>query len=104
MLLNPCQLSTRDFTVATGKPMMFAEASSLGFRAGQVPGGQLYDDACDEGITLISHRSGDKTHWYRTQEGLVVAGELQGWIYKPTTETLRKQPQLKDWEVHILND
>lgn len=104
MLLNPCQLSAQSFTVAVGKTLMFAEASTLGFKAGEVPGGQLYDDACDLGITVINHRSGAKTHWYKAQEDLVVHDEVQGWIYRPTAETVRKMPQLAGWEVHILND
>lgn len=103
MLLNPCPLSTRDFTVSVGKPLMFSEASDLGFKAGEVPGAQLYDDACDVGITLTSHHTGEKTHWFQSKD-LVVAGELQGWTYKPAPETLRKFPKLKGWEVHILND
>lgn len=103
MLLNPCQLSTRDFVVSFGKPLMFAEASTLGFRAGEVPGGQLYDDACDEGITLISHRSGARSHWYRTA-AVIECGEVISWVYKPAPETVRKHPKLADWEVQILND
>lgn len=104
MLLNPCPLNTKDFTVSVGAPLMFAEASTLGFKAGEVPGGQLYDDACDVGITVTSHLTGEVTHWYKTQEDLVVHDEVQGWIYKPTPETLRKKPHLKAWEIHILND
>ena len=104
MLLNPFLLTTNPFTANVEKKLLYAEASDCGIKPGVVPGGRLYDDACDEGITLLNPRTFVKTHWYRTQEDLQHNGEFGGWRFKPCTEALRRQPQLEGWEVHILND
>lgn len=103
MLLNPCPLDAHRFTTKWGAKVIFADASDLGFRAGQVPGGRLYDDACDEGITVINHRNGMHTHWFRSDD-IVIGDEVQGWTYKISPETVAKVPHMKGWEVHILND
>lgn len=34
------------------------EASSLGYKAGQIPGGRLYQDSCDFGIKIESNATG----------------------------------------------
>jgi hypothetical protein len=34
------------------KTIGVAEASTLGFRAGKIPGGRIYDDACDFGFVV----------------------------------------------------
>ena len=103
MQLNPCPLQAQWFTSDRGRKLMFADASDLGFKAGQVPGGALYDDAADFGITLRNTDKGTVAHWYES-DMLFHNGEQIGWRYKPTNETLRKHPNLKGWEVHILND
>lgn len=52
MILKPSPVSTRRFTYLPEDKMFVAEASDL-------PGfGRVYDDACDEGLTLVSHQTG----------------------------------------------
>ncbi len=53
MILHPTRVSTRRFTYHEG--VFTAELSDLGrdFRFGRV-----YDDACDVGLTLVSHATG----------------------------------------------
>lgn len=105
MLLNPCPLSTRRLVVNLEKHLMFAEASELGFRPGVIPGGRLYDDACDAGITLTSHLTNAVTHWFHAEsEDVVSDGETHVWRFKPAFETIAKHPHLAGWELHILND
>lgn len=70
-LLNPSPLPTSRFTWVPAEGLFVAEASDLGrdFRLGQV-----YDDACDVGLTLVSHVTGARrvfvhTHTERDGEG-----------------------------------
>lgn len=100
MLLNPCELNGKKFHWNQNFKTGMADASELGFKPGEVPGGQLYDDACDVGITLCNVH---KTHW--SYHGDIHRGdELQGWIFVPCPEDVRKWPHLQGWKVHILND
>jgi len=73
-LLHPSPVSTRFFTWCNDIRTFVAEASSLPVKFGRV-----YADACDEGLTLVSARTGrevvfvideighdeddDLTHW-----------------------------------------
>ena len=77
-----------------------ANASDLGYRAGESPSQQLYDDAADRGVALFNPSSGNTTHWYET---LSSSGEYS-WEYRPTVETVRQFPSLKGWTVKIYND
>lgn len=51
-VLRPAPVSTERFTYSAAERLLVAEASDL------PPFGRVYDDACDEGLTLISHRTG----------------------------------------------
>lgn len=104
MLLDPCLLSTRKFTVNAALRQMTAEASELGFAPGSVPAAPLYTDAADVGITLTSVRTAQRTHWYQSAEQVDGGGDVVAWVYKPTVETVRRHPRCKDWEVRIFND
>lgn len=96
--------STRLFTYDTSRGWFIAEASTLAANTNDQPlFGQVYSDACDEGIQLVSHATGHETLWH-VHETKRQDGEIQAWILKPTPETLRKTPSLRNIEVHILND
>ena len=103
MQLNPCILAVHRFYTHVGTKVKSAEASELGFKPGEVPGGRLYDDACDSGITLNVMGTDVYTHWYEG-EAQHFQGEVTAWVFHPTTETLRRWPHLQGWQVHILND
>lgn len=100
------QLKTREITVDsrwsvdTKEKLFTAEASSLGYRAGEVPGEQLYDDAADWGIALHNASSGNTTRWYL----LSTISSQDHWTYLPTCETVQKFPSLAGWRVRIYND
>jgi hypothetical protein len=73
MILRPSLVSTKQFTFVKDERLLVAEASSL------PEFGRVYSDACDEGLTVVSHhtgrevvyvvnavhkdREGDLTHW-----------------------------------------
>jgi hypothetical protein len=106
MQLNPHVRHTAQFTCSKERKSFSAEASDLGFRAGQEPFGRLYDDACDVGITLDNLETGNRTHWYLPQDQPEVDGEgdIKCWVFKPTSETLRAHPKLAGWTVTVFND
>ena len=64
---------------------------------------RLYPDACDVGLTLVSHRTGREATYALYQE-VRSEGEVQAWEFTPTRETLRAQPQLKGTKVVLFND
>jgi len=102
MLLNPFPQLAINFTVNKEHKLYFAEASDLGIPPWQAPGGQLYDDAADNGLTLYNTR-GDSIHWVES-EPVMEDDWVAAWVFKPTTEALRAIPKLEGWELHILND
>jgi len=93
-LLKPCPVSTRRFTYLADERMFVAEASDL-------PGfGRVYNDACDEGLTLVSHRTGCEIvcaveHIERDREG-----DLLYWDLRPASS--RNAPF--SFTVRIFND
>jgi hypothetical protein len=64
---------------------------------------QIYDDACDIGLKLISDHTGKEIVF-------VVAGEdtdgedIHGWRLEPTTESIRKVPECANLKMLIIND
>jgi hypothetical protein len=69
------------------RQILIAEASDLGLKNFK----PLYDNAADRGLALINPLTGNVT-------------EITGWVLKPAPETVRKQPELKDYELRIIND
>lgn len=81
---------------------LIAEASDLGFRAGRLPFSRLYDDACDMGIAIAGKHS--TAVFFLVGEDKDREGEIAGWLFEPTPETLRACPGLAGWHVTIIND
>ena len=96
------QLSTRQFTTDAKQKMFIAEVSDLG-RNYLI---QVWPDACDVGVEIVSQKTGRHSRWFQAKEERSndEDAELLATIYEPTRETLRTEPQLKGWTVHILND
>ena len=67
---------------------------------------RIYSDAADEGLTLVSEKSGIEATYYldHTNFSNDADHELESWELKPTTETVRKHPQLCDTTILIFND
>lgn len=96
MILKPSPISTRRFFYQKDAGLLTAEISDFG------PGfgfGQVYDDACDEGLTLVSHKTGTEVtygveHVERDREG-----DLLYWDLRPADRKLDYLPT-----VRIFND
>lgn len=97
------QATTKLFSYDRRTGRLVTEASNLG-SAGQELFHRIYQDACDEGITLISHKTGREAKFYLDQVHKDHDGDIQVWILRPTTETVRANPGLRGVTVHILND
>lgn len=74
-----------------------AELGSYAFK-------RLYEDACDEGFEIVSCKSGSVSTFYVETEHRDDDNDVTHWTLKPTTETLRKHPLLKDTKVIVFND
>lgn len=94
--------STEQFTIS--EKCFISEASDL--ERGRNLFKQIYPDACDEGLELISQRTGESSKWYvtNTEYSNDEDRELQAWHLKPTPETLRKHPRLQGYTMTIFND
>lgn len=88
------------FTYNKDRKELVAEISDLGDNAF----GQIYPDACDYGLILISHVTGRETKWVVTEERRNADNELQYWALIPTAETLRREPATRGHTIVVLND
>lgn len=80
---------------------LVAEASDLGYRGPR----QIYDDACDAGISIKSARTGQVITYYLSEEEMDGSGEdVAGWRFKPIAEDVRRVPACKNTSVLIIND
>lgn len=103
--LNLIPRSTKSLVRYPAQGKLVVEASDLGLRPGH-QWERLYDDACDVGIALLSHRTGTVVRWY-LQEGETVTdaeGEVVCWKLRPCSESLRLNPDVAHYTLHILND
>lgn len=65
---------------------------------------QIYDDAADVGLVLISHKTASEATFYLYNEVYGAEDEFLYYELRPTPETIRKYPQLKQSKVLIYND
>jgi hypothetical protein len=94
-------LDSKLFTHETVAKHLCAETSDLGHVVFQ----QLYDDACDIGIALRSAVTGNISRWYLEQDLYDEREhELVGWLLRPTSESVRKEPLLSGYRMTIYND
>lgn len=80
MILRPTPVSLRNFTLSAderGRCLLVAEASSL-------PSfGRVYDDACDEGLTVVSHHTGREVVYGVSDEVKDREGDIAYWTLIP---------------------
>ena len=98
------QFQTSQFHWSPDLGLFSQELSSLGVRPTQNAFHQLFPDACDQGITLISQITNKQAHYYVVSADVDNEGETHGWNLLPTSETLRRMPRLKNTKVLIIND
>lgn len=81
------------------------ELSSLNVKPSQCPFHQIYPDACDEGVVLISQVTGkEATYYVSSVDTDETREDIYGWNLLPTPETVRQQPRLKNTKILIIND
>jgi hypothetical protein len=99
--LEVTQYSSEGISHNAQRGLLIVEASDLQLRSLE----RLYDDAADVGLALRNPRTGNVTRWaLLTEVRDPRENELLGWMLAPTPETLRKQPELKDYQLNIIND
>jgi hypothetical protein len=64
---------------------------------------QLYEDACDVGLEIVSCRTGAVSKFYLETEHVNDDNDITHWTLKPTTDTIRKFPLLKTATVTVFN-
>jgi hypothetical protein len=67
---------------------------------------RLYDDAADVGFALRNPKTGNVTRWSLADEVRTggADNELLGWYFKPTPESLYKNPALAGYCMTLIND
>lgn len=97
------QISTCKFTYNKQHRGFVAEASDL-CPVSQPLFHRVFDDSCDDGITLISHITGLSADFYVDEIGKNADQDILYWLLKPTSTTVRKYPRLRGVYVRIFND
>jgi len=65
---------------------------------------QIYPDACDVGVRIVSEKTGVVTEWVVDAEERDREGDLVLNVLVPTATTLRKHSALAGWKFTIYND
>lgn len=93
--------STKQFTYKNNT--FIAEASDL---SGGELFHQIYPDACDAGLVLVSSVTGKESTWYVDEYEYTKDEdhELVAYHLLPTEETIRKIPSLINTKMVIFND
>lgn len=66
--------------------------------------GSIYNDAADVGFGLVSEKTGELAVFYLDEKHQNREGEVLYWSFKPTTETIKKFPQLARVKAIVYND
>jgi len=92
MILRPTPVSTEQLKFDKEENLLVAEDSSLPRPS------RVYDDACDEGYTVVSHHTGREVV-YASDTSWSDGGDLLYWDYRPVNRA--------DWEcptLRVFND
>ena len=93
MILNPTPLSSSKFTFKNNTFIALASDFGRGVHLGRV-----YDDACDEGFTIISEKTGEGAVFAFHKDEEDVEGDLVSCVFKCVT------PGLTHLKAVIFND
>jgi hypothetical protein len=99
MELKTAVVSSNAFTHHAAQKTITAEASTLGRGPAR-----LYDDACDVGYTLRNVKTNNLTRWYLEKDVYDREGDITKSVFKPCTESVRKNPQLAGYKMVVFND
>lgn len=81
-MMRPTALSTNALGMSYHAPSRSLTIEESTLRANRKAPGQVYNDACDEGFTLISHRTGNEVIVAMHEIKRDHDGDVQAWIYK----------------------
>lgn len=98
---------TEDFTKSfddAGNLTLVAEASTLGRLAGMDCYSQVWNDACDEGIILVSQNTGNKLIFTLKGADTDGEGEVAGWRFAAHVRAHNAPDKLRNLQVLIIND
>ncbi len=96
------KVTTSQFHYYAAEKEFVVEASNLGRNQPQFH--QVYPDSCDEGLTLVSAKTGKEVDYAVNHTEKDREGDIAYWELTPTRESLRKVPQARGTTVTILND
>ena len=99
-ILKPAPVSTRQFSWHGQEFEYVGEMSSTnGF-------GQVYDDACDEGLTLVSARTGQEVVFVVDHVERDADGDVRFWLLRPVGRSERplNQPTIFQTKIRLFND
>lgn len=71
---------------------------------GPQPFGPIFNDAIDDGCSIVSDKTGSIADFYISHKEIDDEHELIAWHLAPTRDTIRSFPLLKDTKVVIFND
>ncbi len=95
-------ISTKQFNYIKKDKKFVTEISLLG----DSPFFRIFPDSCDLGCSIRSEKTGQIAQFYiyRTHYNPNEPEEVTHWDLKPTPESIRKMPGLKDVTMIIFND
>ena len=99
MILGGPKYSTELFTYVKESRTFVCERSLLDNARGEMMG-PLYDDACDEGFTLVSHKTGAEVMYYYVNKEYDDEGDIIKWIF----DEVEKQGKSHRTRVDVFND
>lgn len=65
---------------------------------------QVYDDAVDEGLSIVSQRTGHTVDFVVTNVIRDREGDVSGWKLEPTTKSIRQHPSARGVVAIVFND
>jgi hypothetical protein len=89
-----------------GKLQYAADISSLSLGGKRSIFHRVYDDACDEGFTVKSFKTGFEMDMVLDRVDEAGHGsdrEIQGWNFIPTAASARKYPMFKNMKILVVN-
>jgi hypothetical protein len=100
MKLKLVEFSSKQFTYTHVNKILVSEASDMENRHLQ----QIYDDACDVGFAVKSETTGNVVTYVMSEVLKNGEGEIEGWKYTPSYESIRKYPACADTKAIVFND
>lgn len=93
-------ISLKQFAFDPKTRILSADISDLG----PYPLYQVYNDACDEGMTVVSHHTGIEVTFVVNRVETDGGGDILKWELVPTDQSLRLHRHLAGMSIYLYND